>query len=58
VAVDDTSKDATSSLAYKAKTQTYTYTWPTSRAWLGTCLSFVLILDDGNSHTALFQLTH
>jgi hypothetical protein len=44
-----------SGLQYDATAGTYTYVWKTSKAWSGTCQQFNLTLNDGTSHTAIFQ---
>jgi hypothetical protein len=33
----------------------YTYVWKTERSWAGSCRKFVLTLNDGTSHVALFR---
>jgi hypothetical protein len=40
---------------FDSSTGTYTYVWKTSKAWAGTCQQFSLTLNDGTSHTAVFQ---
>lgn len=32
----------------------YSYVWKTERAWAGTCREFILGLDDGSAHSAMF----
>jgi hypothetical protein len=44
-----------SSLSYDSQNDEYTYVWKTERSWSGQCRLFVLELDDGTQHTALFQ---
>jgi IPT/TIG domain len=44
-----------SGLHYDAGSGTYTYVWKTSKASAGTCLTFILGLTDGTSHTASFR---
>jgi hypothetical protein len=43
-----------SALSYDASTDTYSWVWKTETAWAATCRMFVLKLDDGTSHTAVF----
>ncbi|MFJ7244740.1 PxKF domain-containing protein [Kitasatospora sp. NPDC098652] len=45
-----------STLQYDPASGTYTYVWKTDKAWSGTCRTFTLGLNDGTTHTALFQL--
>jgi hypothetical protein len=44
-----------SSLSYDSKTDTYTYTWKTDKAWAGTCRQLVVRLADGNVKAANFK---
>jgi Tol biopolymer transport system component len=44
-----------SSLSYDAKTDTYTYTWKTDKAWSGTCRQFTMKLADGSTKVAGFK---
>ncbi|MER7577946.1 PxKF domain-containing protein [Streptomyces sp. NPDC126514] len=44
-------------LSYDPATDTYTYTWKTSKEWASTCREFTLTLYDGTKHSALFQFT-
>jgi hypothetical protein len=39
----------------RASGSQYTYYWKTSATWAGTCRSFVLRLNDGSTHEALFR---
>ncbi|MGA8046215.1 MAG: PxKF domain-containing protein [Dermatophilaceae bacterium] len=43
-----------STLTYDPETGQYTYVWKTDRTWTG-CREFILTLDDGSQHTALFK---
>jgi YVTN family beta-propeller protein len=45
-----------STLQYDPAGATYTYVWKTDKAWNSTCQTFTLGLNDGTTHTALFQL--
>lgn len=47
-----------SGLQYNAATGTYTFVWKTSKASAGTCQLFTLKLNDGTSHTALFEYSN
>lgn len=53
--VEQTVTAGSGSLAYDPGTDTYTYVWKTQKAWAGTCRQFTLELNDGSSHTALFD---
>jgi len=43
-------------LQFDPSTNTYTYVWRTPRAAAGTCLVFILGLNDGTLHRANFRL--
>ena len=45
-----------SSLHYDTSTDTYQYVWKTSSAWAGTCQRLDLVLNDGSTHSATFQM--
>jgi hypothetical protein len=53
--VEQTVAAGASSLSYDAASDTYNYVWKTQKAWAGSCRQFVLGLDDGTVHTALFD---
>jgi YVTN family beta-propeller protein len=42
-------------LYYIGPLGTYAYLWQTSSAWKGTCQEFILGLNDGSTHTAVFN---
>jgi uncharacterized repeat protein (TIGR01451 family) len=44
-----------SSLGYDAGSDQYNYVWKTEASWAGTCRAFVVTLNDGSTHTALFK---
>jgi hypothetical protein len=44
-----------SGLAYDATTDTYTWVWKTDVAWAGTCRRFIVQLNDGTRHSAIFR---
>ena len=44
-------------LTYNPKTDRYTYSWTTAKAWVGTCRQLVVSLNDGTSHPANFTFT-
>jgi hypothetical protein len=50
-----TSAKGKSDLQYDARTNQYTYTWKTDKAWAGTCRQFDLNLIDSTEHLANFQ---
>jgi len=52
--IEQTVTAGSSSLAYDATTDQYTYVWKTEKAWAGTCRQLVVILKDGSIHTANF----
>ncbi len=54
--VEQTVAAGSSSLSYAAGSDTYTYVWKTQKAWAGTCRQFTLGLNDGTTHTALFDV--
>jgi hypothetical protein len=54
--VESTVTAGSSSLSYDAATDTYSYTWKTSKSWAGTCRQLVVKLDDGSVHRATFTL--
>lgn len=45
-----------SSLAYDAASQTYTYVWKTNKTWGGTCRRLTVSLNDGTSHYVDFKV--
>ncbi|MHA7290694.1 PxKF domain-containing protein [Arthrobacter sp. MDT3-24] len=53
--IEQTMAAGSSSLSYAAGSDTYTYVWKTQKAWAGTCRQFTLGLNDGTTHTALFD---
>lgn len=53
--IEQTLAAGSSSLSYAAAADTYTYVWKTQKAWAGTCRQFTLGLNDGTTHTALFD---
>jgi hypothetical protein len=53
--IEETVNAGGSSLSYDATLDQYTYVWKTSKSWTGTCRLFMLRLDDGSEHLALFR---
>ncbi|MDQ0896122.1 PxKF domain-containing protein [Agromyces ramosus] len=56
-AVDEIEQTVTagaSGLKYDAAADQYVYVWKTEKSWAGKCATFVLQLNDGTTHTALF----
>jgi hypothetical protein len=53
--VEQTVTAGTSELTYDTAMGMYTYVWKTNKAWAGTCRQFILKLDDGSEHTAVFK---
>lgn len=59
-AVIDGTEEATNhrgskKLRYKSKKNRYSYVWKTSKSWSGSCREFLLNLDDGSEHAAVFR---
>ena len=50
-----TSTDRKDTLGYDRKTQTYTYSWKTVKAWAGTCRRLVLTVSNGSEAQAAFD---
>jgi hypothetical protein len=46
-----------SSLAYDALTDQYTYVWKTDKGWANSCRTLVVRFVDGQTHTAQFHFT-
>jgi hypothetical protein len=44
-----------SGLSYEATTDNYIYVWKTNKSWAGTCRQFVIQLNDGTFHRAIFK---
>lgn len=44
-----------SSLSYDSASDTYTYVWKTSKAWVNTCRQLNIRLNDGTEHMANFK---
>jgi hypothetical protein len=53
--IEETVNAGGSSLSYYAALDQYTYVWKTSKSWTGTCRLFLMRLDDGSEHSALFR---
>jgi hypothetical protein len=56
-AIEQTVTAGTSSLQYDPTANQYTYVWKTDKGWAGTCRAFDLMLNDGTTHSAVFQFT-
>jgi len=41
--------------SYKRNKDQYSYVWKTSKYWSGSCREFLLNLDDGSEHAAIFR---
>lgn len=54
-AIEQTVTAGSSSLAYDASADQYSYVWKTNKTWAGTCRTLVVKLDDGSYHYANFQ---
>jgi hypothetical protein len=52
-----TSTPGNNGLQYDPSTRTYSYIWRTLSSYTGTCQRFTLKLNDGTTHTALFQFS-
>src|SRR5206468_13095756 len=46
------SATAFGSLAYNSGPDRYTFTWPSTKTWAGSCKEFQLTLRDGTTHAA------
>jgi hypothetical protein len=56
--VDDIEQTVTagsSSLAYDAASDQYSYVWKTDKAWAGSCRQLIVRLADGTDHRANFK---
>jgi microsomal dipeptidase-like Zn-dependent dipeptidase len=42
-------------LSYNADNDQYSYVWKTSKSWSGSCREFLLKLNDGSDHAAVFK---
>jgi len=56
VGAPETATAGGSGLQFDPSTNTYTYVWKTPQVAAGTCMVFILGLNDGTFHTANFQL--
>jgi probable HAF family extracellular repeat protein len=56
-AIEETAPASQAGLQYDAAANQYVYVWPTDKAWALGCRRFTLTLNDGTTHSALFQLT-
>jgi predicted outer membrane repeat protein len=54
-AIEQTAKVSSSSLAYDALSDTYTYRWKSDTAWAGACRQLTLRLNDGTERVADFK---
>ncbi|HEX2462269.1 MAG TPA: PxKF domain-containing protein, partial [Vicinamibacterales bacterium] len=55
--IEATVTAGSSSLAYDAITDQYTYVWKTDKAWANTCRQLTVKLNDGTTHQANFTFT-
>jgi probable HAF family extracellular repeat protein len=53
-ATSTAASSATNTLTYDAKSDTYSYSWKTDKAWAGACYQFRMALRDGGLYTASF----
>ncbi|MEO8574233.1 MAG: PxKF domain-containing protein [Pyrinomonadaceae bacterium] len=53
--IEETVNAGSSSLSYNATVDQYTYVWKTNKPWAGTCRLFIMRLDDGSQHSAMFR---
>jgi predicted extracellular nuclease len=56
-AIEETVANGASGLQYDPVTNTYTYVLKTQKSWKGKCGQFIVLLNDGTTHTANFQFT-
>jgi hypothetical protein len=54
--IEETVTAGSSSLSYDATTDQYIYVWKTDKAWARQCRQLNVRLNDGTTHSALFQL--
>jgi hypothetical protein len=54
--IEETVNAGSSSLAYDALADRYSYVWKTDKAWSNTCRQLVVKLSDGTIHRANFKL--
>jgi hypothetical protein len=53
--IEETVTAGSSSLRYKAGTDTYTYVWKTAKSWVGSCRELVLVFNDTTRTAAAFM---
>ena len=53
--IEETVTAGSSSLTYDPTVDRYQYVWKTQKTWRGTCRLLIMTLNDGSTHTALFQ---
>lgn len=56
-AIEETAATPMAGLRYEPAANQYVYVWPTDKAWALTCRRVTLTLNDGTTHSAIFQLT-
>jgi hypothetical protein len=56
-AIEQTVTAGSSTLQYDPTANQYTYVWKTDKSWAGTCREIDLTLNDGTTHSAMFQFT-
>lgn len=54
-AIEQTVTAGNSNLSYDQLTDQYTYVWKTEKSWAGQNRELIVKLDDGTTHTAMFQ---
>ena len=54
-AIEETVTAGNSSPHYDVSGDQYSYAWKTDMGWGGTCRELDVRLDDGSTHTAVFQ---
>lgn len=55
--VEETLSAGASSLSYDPGSGLYTYVWKTEKVWANSCRRLILQLNDGSTHSAVFNLS-
>jgi hypothetical protein len=55
--IEETAPTPQAGLRYEPAANQYVYVWPTDKAWAPTCRMVTLTLNDGTTHSTIFQLT-
>ncbi|MEO7138447.1 MAG: beta-propeller fold lactonase family protein [Gemmatimonadales bacterium] len=55
--IEETAPTSQAGLRYEPGADQYVYVWPTDKVWAPTCRNVTLTLNDGTTHSAVFDLT-